>query len=254
MPMPMPTSAPTAMMRRPALPVNQSAKTDLEAVERGDHHRPGEELPEDAARQPARHPEMPAAVEDDVEDRAVEPAGDGDHRAETGDAEQGVGRQRLDDEVQHHVDDQHHRRGLDRGGGVLARIEAGGQHLDQHVGGQAEDDDRQHGGGDVGVARGEFSALEQRAGKRPGGDAQGERGGQGQEHAEVERLGLDMRGLVGLGRADVAADRGQDGGAERGADHAQRKLIEAVGVVEPVTRAPVPMRARKKVSMKALIW
>ena len=45
----------------------------------------------------------------------------------------GISRKLSDD-----VGDEHHDRGLDRRRGVLPRVEARGQHLDQHIGGKAE--------------------------------------------------------------------------------------------------------------------
>ena len=49
--------------------------------------RAGDQLPDDARGKPAFDPEMAAAVEDDVEDQAVEPRADGDRRGEAGDPE-----------------------------------------------------------------------------------------------------------------------------------------------------------------------
>ena len=73
------------------------------------------------------------------------------------------------------------------------------------------------------------------SGKRA--DRQRERGGQAQQHRQLGRLALDARRLVGLADADVAADLRQDGGAERRADHAERQLVQAVGIVELADRA-----------------
>ena len=136
--MPPPTSATTPARRWPTEPSNQPARTVRIAIKRRDHRGAGDQLPGDARGQPAFDPEMAAPVEDDVEHHAVEPGADGDRGGEAGDPER-----RDQGEIEHDVRDQDDDRDLDRGRRVLARVEAGRQHLDQHIGGQAEHDDRQ---------------------------------------------------------------------------------------------------------------
>ena len=89
----------------------------------------------------------------------------------------------------------------------------------------------------LGVAGVEPAGLENRRNQRQGADRERERCRQAQQHRKLGRLALDTRGLVGLADIDVAADLGKDGGADRRADHAQRQLVQAVGIVEPADRA-----------------
>ena len=87
------------------------------------------------------------------------------------------------------------------------------------------------------VAGVEPAGLEDRRHQRQGADRQRQRRRQAQQHRQLGRLALDPRRLVGFADVDVAADLGQDRGADRRADHAQRQLVEAVGIVEPADRA-----------------
>ena len=109
----------------------------------------------DAADQPARHAELAARVEDAEQQREVDPgAGRGDRR-EAVDAHDRDQHEVGDDAGGEHAHRDPHRR-LD----VLARVEGRGQHLDQHIGGQAGDQDGEDVAGD--------RALPRRYIRRPG--------------------------------------------------------------------------------------
>ena len=91
---------------------------------------------------------------------------------------------RLSDQVDRDRD----QRESDRRLRVRAGVEAGGQHLDQDVGGQADREGGERPGGGERVVGGERAMLEQAADDRLGGDDQRGGGGQGEEQRELEPL------------------------------------------------------------------
>jgi hypothetical protein len=81
---------------------------------------------------------------------------------------------------------------VDRRLHVLAGVEAGRQHLDQHVGGQARDDDREDERRRRRVLRGELAALEERRHDRSGSHRKRHGGGEGKQHRQFGRLALHV--------------------------------------------------------------
>ncbi len=117
--------------------------------------------------------------------------------------------------------------------GVLAGEETGMEHLDQDKGRKAGCERGEHGGGRLRVDRAEGAVLEQDADDRTGGDEQRHRRRQGQQQRGFERavLGFHGRGVIVL--AEAAAELRQQHDADGDADDAERKLEQAVGVIEP---------------------
>ena len=79
--------------------------------------------------------------------------------------------------------------------GVAAGVEAGGQHLDQHVGGQADRESRKRPAAQDRIARGEGAVLEEAADDRLGGEDEGGGGGQGEEEGELDAAILRVHRL-----------------------------------------------------------
>ena len=87
------------------------------------------------------------------------------------------------------------------------------------------------------IARIESPGLEDRRHQRKRARRERQRSREAQQHRQLRGLALDARGLVGFADVDVAADLRKDGGADRRADHPERQLVQAVGIVEPADRA-----------------
>ena len=136
-------------------------------------------------------------------------------------------------DVRHHRDD----RDFDRCLGVLAREEARGQRLDQHVGRKTGGEGRQRacrcfGGGGI-----ERAALEQDGHDRARHGDQRRRCRQGKGQREFDRPVLAAERRVRLAGAQLPCQQRQQGNADRDADDAEGQLVHTVGVIEERDRA-----------------
>ena len=137
------------------------------------------------------------------------------------------------DDVQDHRADRHQHRRLGVEAGEKSRLED----FDQNEGRQAKREDRQGGGGGGGHFGGESAALEQHHDHRLGDDEKRGGGRQGDQHAELQRSVLGGQGAAVFAALDLPRQQRQQGGANRHANHAQRQLRDAVGVIQVGDRA-----------------
>ena len=172
--------------------------------------------------------EVAAGVQRAGEHRHLEPTGDG---GADGDADRADGDEQEETEadIRGHADAGKEHRRL----GILAREEARVEHLDENEGREPEGERRQHGGGGIGVDAGEGAALEQHGDDRLRGDEERDRRRQRQQQRHFERpvLAGERRRMVV--RTKLMAELRQEHDADGDADDAERKLEQAVGVIEP---------------------
>ncbi len=141
--------------------------------------------------------------------------------------------QRADQrQVERDVGGDRHHDDVERRARVAARRKARDQHLDQHEGRQADGEGGQRIGRGDGGRGVEGAALEQHADDRLVQRHQPGRGGQGQQQGELDGAILVGQCRVVAAGPDLARQQRQQGGADGDADHAQRQLVDAVGVVE----------------------
>ena len=142
---------------------------------------------------------------------------------------------------QHHfqrdVDRGGEQRGLDRGQRVAAGIERRGEAPHHDEGQEPDGVGGERGAGGGGIGRGEGAAGKQRAHDEIGnGDGAGDaRNGHQQRQLDAARLRESRAALVAGG--EPPRHLRQQHGADGNADHADGKLVDAVGVIERRQRA-----------------
>ena len=130
----------------------------------------------------------------------------------------------------HHAD-------LDRGRGVAAREEAGGQHLDQHERRQPHAIGRQGLRRQPRAFRIESAPSEQRPHNRESRNNQRQGGRQSQHQRILDRPVQGGGGGLGFAAAHLTRQQRQQGGADGRADDPQRQLLDAVGIIQQRHRA-----------------
>ena len=110
---------------------------------------------------------------------------------------------------------------LHRRARIVPGEKAGRHHLDQNEGGQAPGISGKRRGGRVGRGRTEGAALEQHRHDRPGGHAQPDRRGKGQQQRQFEPAILRIAGARLVAEAHLARQRRQDRRADRDARRPQ---------------------------------
>jgi hypothetical protein len=108
----------------------------------------------------------------------------------------------------------------------MACIEAGRQHLDQNIAGQADRKTGQRLRGKMGVGSGVAAIAEQRGGNRLPTEHQPHRGRQSQQQRQFHATVLRVHRARLIARAQQAADRGQQHRAQRNADQPERQLVQ----------------------------
>ncbi len=88
-----------------------------------------------------------------------------------------------------------------------------------------------------GVGRRERPAQEQRPHDQFGNHEEGDEAGNGQQERQLDRAILRVRAPASIAGREPARHFRQQHGADRDADHADRQLIDAVGVIERRDRA-----------------
>ena len=116
---------------------------------------------------------------------------------------------------------------------IFARVEKRLEHLVQHEGGQANAIGRKGHRGCRAVIGAEGAALVKDGGQRQGDDDQRHGGGQGQDQREFRAAVEGFAPALGIARPQAAGQVGQKDGAHGDCDHAERKLVQAVGIDEP---------------------
>ena len=199
----------------------------VHGIERRAHQRAGEQ---DEGRPPAQRGvelKMSAPYQGGGEQNRVRPAGKagGDGDADMADYEKQ--RERAAD-----VDGDGRHREPHRRPGVLAGEKAGQEHLRHHEGGQAAGKSGQSSGDLNGIGGGEGAALEKHLNDGLRDDDERDRGGQREEEREFEAPVLACRGACLVMIRQMPRQRRQEDHADGDSHHAERKLVDAVGIVQ----------------------
>ncbi len=153
-------------------------------------------------------------------------------------------------DLQQDVDGGRQERGLDRGCRIATGIERGGEAPHQHEGKEPDRIGGKGGARGGGGGGGEGAAGEERAHDEIGDDDGGDSARDGEEKRKLNAAGLRRGRALFIARGEPPRHLGQKNGADGDADHADGKLVDAVGVIERGQRAGRKKRGDQRIGEK----